>query len=246
MERHAIPDIDIRTSLAKRGLDCHLLMEPRGGQDTLPAYRTALCAELKPVVDAAYERELTEAHLLHETWAVTLRHIEAPNAVVACATLQFIPAYPCYFHTRFEAVHPENQGVGFGRLLYECIAAWTRFLALNDTLVLHAIVCANHQYFLVSTIDREDGEDEDDNELGHGTFLKKLGFVRALHDFAQDIDREIAFQRPFAIPLSIGTELEPDTECTDIERNFSSLESEPAFSPLERADSVSLSAITKA
>jgi hypothetical protein len=230
MERHAIPDIDIRESLTKRGLECHLLTEPCGRSNTLAGFRAALCAELQPVMRAAYDREFTEAHLLHETWAVTLRHTEAPHQVVACATLQFVPEYPCYFHTHFEAVHPENQGVGLGRLLYDCLAAWTRFLALNDPLVLHAIARSNCEYFLVSTIDREDGDDdEDDNEEGHGTFLKKLGFVRALHDFAQDIDHEIAFQRPFAIPLSFSTD-----------------SADPPFSSLERADSVVLSEAAKA
>lgn len=234
MERHAIPDIDIRNSLAKRGLECHLLMEPRGEpeQNTLHAFRAALCAELRPIMEAAYDRELTETHLLHETWAVTIRHAEDPHSVVACATLQFIPHYPCYFHTHFEAVHPENQGVGLGRLLYDCLAAWTRFLALNDPLVLHAIACSSHQYFLVSTIDKGEGGggDEDDNEDGHGTFLKKLGFVRAQHDFAQDIDHEVAFERHFAIPTSLGAEFfDSDT-----------------VSALERADSVSLSAAPRA
>ena len=217
MERHTIPDMDIRATLAKRGLECHLLMEaPNSPIDTLQSFRSALHAELKPTLEAAYERELKSAHLLHETWAVTLRQTEAPHQVVACATLQFISNYPCCFHTHFEAVHPENQGVGLGRLLYDCIAAWTRFLALNDPLVLHMILRSNNEYFLVSTIDRDDGLDNDeeeevtDNDDGHGIFLKKLGFSRAQHDFGQNIDCEIAFQRPFAIPRSL-----PDpVECT--------------------------------
>lgn len=231
MERHAIPDITIRESLAKRGLECHLLMESRAPDSenhNVTSFRTALCAELKPLLEAAYtHHKLTENHLLHETWAVTLRHIEAPHTVVACATFQFIPSYPCYFHTHFEAVHPDNQGVGLGRMLYDCLEAWTRFLSVNDPIVLHIILRANNQYFLVSTIDREDGPDTDeeasDNKQGHGAFLKKLGFVRAQHDFGQDIDYEIAFQREFAIPSA------------DYNNNLAYDEAPP---PLERSESV--------
>lgn len=237
MYRHAIPDIDLRESLARRGLECHLLIESR--EDALIA-RTAsapgaqsfaalLCDELAPLMRATYARELTPAHLARETWGVTLRQIEAPHAVVACATMQFVPLTPCFFHTHFEAVHPESQGVGLGRALYDCLAVWTRFLVLNDPLVLHILLRSKNDYYLVSTIDRDEDDeplladrseeeadapglrqdDPSDNRAGHGAFLKKLGFVRAVHDFGQDTDTEIAFQRAFALPVSDWFEAAP-------------------------------------
>ncbi len=229
MERHAIPDMTIRESLAKRGLECHLLMAQRDLNDHY-SFRASLCAELRSVIEAAYTQELTEANFMHETWAVTLRKIEAPHTVVACATLQFVPTYPCYFHTHFEAVHPENQGVGLGRMLYDCLEAWTRFLSVNDPLVLHIVLRSNNQYFLVSTIDRDDAvgnnaDDVSDNSEGHGAFLKKLGFVRAQHEFGQDIDCEIAFQREFTIPA-----VDPNNI----------LHEELSPTPLERTESLAL------
>lgn len=233
MERHAIPDITIRESLARRGLECHLLREAREPADhdnhNAFSFRRALCAELKPIIEAAYKQELTEFHLLHETWAITLRQIEEPHSIAACVTFEFVPSYPCYFHTHFEAVHPDNQGVGLGRMLYDCLEAWTRFLSVNDPIVLHIILRANNQYFLVSTIDRDDpinseNEDASDNSEGHGAFLKKLGFVRAQHDFGQEIDSEIAFQREFAIPNADYNNLPPQDD--------------EASPPLERSESI--------
>lgn len=222
MYRHAIPDIDLRESLAKRGLECHLLIESRGdvsADPDAPSFASLLCDELAPLMTTAYGRELTPAHVALETWGVTLREIEAPHTVVACSTLQFVPNTPCFFHTHFEAVHPEKQRTGLGRALYDCIAVWTRFLVLNDPIVLHIFLRSQNDYYLVSTIDRDDdpepvtsgrslteapefSEDASDNQAGHGAFLKKLGFVRALHDFGQDPDSEIAFQRAFSLPVA--------------------------------------------
>jgi hypothetical protein len=101
---------------------------------------------------------------------------------------------------------PGLQRTGLGRLLYACTEVWARFLLLNDPLVLDGVVRSAGHYCLVSTIDRdEDDCDEDgdrgDNQHGHGAFLRKLGFVRAQHDFGQDTDSEIAFQREFRVPV---------------------------------------------
>lgn len=228
MDRHAIPDIDLRQSLAWRGLECHLLMAARDGPSS---FTSCLCDELAPLMRAAYGRELTPAHLEHETWGVTLRQTEAPHTVVAAATLQFIPYTPCFFHTHFEAVLPENQGVGLGHFLYDCIAVWTKFLVLNDPLVLHLFLRSNNDYYLVSTIDKDDDGDDgcDDNRAGHGAFLKKLGFVRAQHDFGQNPDSEIAFQRAFHLPVS---------EWFEAAQGESEQQEEAPPAPLQRTDSL--------
>ena len=228
MHRYAIPNIDLRKELAERGLECHLLVAyPQ--TEARAVFPALLCSELQELTYAAYGKVLTEDHLRYETWGVTLREIEPPHAIVACSTLSFTMDQPSYFHTHFEAVHPDRQRTGLGRLLYDCLAVWTRFLALNDPIALDGITNSKGQYCLVSTIDRsgpghdddddDDDDDEripsptditscsslsrdDDNAQGHGAFLKSIGFERAVHDFRQNHRREIAFQRDFRIPLA--------------------------------------------
>ncbi len=227
MLRHAIPDIDLRKALTDRGLECHLLVADSQQGESFPAL---LCAEIQDLTFAAYGRVLTEEHLRYETWGVTLREADAPHPVVACATLSFRMDLPSCFHTHFEAVRPERQRTGLGRLLYDCLVLWARFLAINDPIALDGVARSGGDYCLVSTIDRHPhGDDDEDHEpiqspahddepipsptavpaqpadhahaLGPGAFLKRLGFVRALHDFGQSPRREIAFQRDFRIPL---------------------------------------------
>lgn len=207
MNRYSIPDMDLRLALAERGLECHLLAKPdcapqnQGGEQPPPDFPTLMCAELKELLLATYHKQITPAHVKYQTWAVTLRNIEPPHAVVGCSTLSFTFDLPSYFHTAFEAIHPEHRRTGLGRILYDCIKVWTRFLILNDLLVLDGIIRSSGDYCLVSTIDRDSDAVDDDNEEGHGAFLKKLGFVRALHDFRQDTETEIAFQIAFHVPV---------------------------------------------
>jgi len=215
MNRHAIPDIDLRRQLSdEHGLECHLLVAAPMTQSEPPAptFPDLLCTELRPLLSAAYGRDVTPAHFQFETWAVTLTCIDHQR-VVACSTLAFTFDFPSYFHTHFEAVAPDRQRQGIGRLLYDCLVAWARFLVLNDPLALDGVIRSDGDYCLVSTIDRDAvldcdadelddaAESEVDNAAGHGTFLARLGFEHALHDFGQDLAREIAFQRFFHVPL---------------------------------------------
>ena len=216
LNRYSVPDIDLRHKLAERGLECHLLLvnTPKSPQadtssdEPRPAEKSSaalMLSELKDLVSCAYQRELTEGHLQYETWAVTIRETDAPHTILACSALSFTADIPSYFHTRFEAVHPDHQRTGLGRLLYDCITVWTRFLILNDPIVLDGILRSKGDYCLVSAIDKDEDDNDDndsDNQGGHGTFLKKLGFVRALHDFQQDTDTEVAFQLAFNIPVA--------------------------------------------
>jgi hypothetical protein len=198
MNRHAIADMDLRAKLAEHGLECHLL----ASQPQSREFPELLVTELGDLLHAAYGRDVTPEHLAYETWAVTLRPSSAGGAPVACCTLSFYSDFPSYFITHFEAVHPDQQKKGLGRLLYECIIVWTRFLVFGDVLVLNGVMQSDGDYCLVSVIDAEDQpdwEDIHDNEHGHGAFLRKLGFIRAQHDFRQTED-EIAFQRAFHIP----------------------------------------------
>ena len=193
MHRHAIPDIDLRDTLAERGLECHLLMSSRNQN---PGFSASLCTELAPLLQAAYGLTPTPAHFEHETWAVTLR---APGCgPVACLTLGFRSSFPSYFSARFEAVEPSRQQQGLGRLLFECAAVWARFLVLNDPLAMHGVLQSDGEYCLVAYIDAD--PDLEDNTATHGKFMRKLGFVRAQHDFGQG-DEEIAFQRAYHVPL---------------------------------------------
>ena len=200
MNRHALPDMDLRALLAARDLECHLLV---GAYN--PDFPALLCAELQPLVERAYARpgELTRAHFRFETWGVTLRRV-SDGELVACCTLGFRSSLASYFCVRYEAVEPSLQGKGVGRLLFECATLWTRFLLLNDVLVLEGVMRAGGTYYLVAYIDAPDQDEWDgaeDNQQKHGAFLKKLGFVRAQHDFEQT-DDEIAFQREFHVPIA--------------------------------------------
>lgn len=211
MQRHAIPDIDLRTRLAERGLECHLLLRELG--KTPYAFSHELCLHLKTLLKAAYDRDVTEAHLEYETWAVVIGPSSGPP--VACATIAFVAGGgPSCFMTRFEAVDPNLQRTGLGRLLYDCIAMWTRFLVFNDVIVQEGVASSNGQYFLVSCVDADPAEEADeddcwdageDNVQGHGAFLRKLGFIRAQHDFGQSVE-EIAFQREFHVPIEEARE----------------------------------------
>lgn len=178
------------------------------------SFSELMCQELEELISGAYGRDdLTAYHLKYETWAVTLRKMDEPRTLVACSTLSFYPDFPSHFQTAFEAVDPNLQRTGLGRLLYECIAVWTRFLLLNDELVADGVVQSQGDYCIVSFIDAPErintvAEDFqptlDDNEQGHGAFLKKIGFIRAQQHFGQNDVTEIAFQRDFHVPLLEG------------------------------------------
>jgi hypothetical protein len=227
MLRYSIPDLELRQKLAEQGLQCHLLVAKTGpdSQNSITEFPKLLCKELEGVLESADSLPLSPAHLQFVTWGVTLSELEGsgPDSVVACSALSFYSDLPSYFHTRFEAVRPSRQRTGLGRTLYDCIAIWARFLILNDPIVLEGILRSSGDYCIVSVIDADEGggdcDDEpgfvqslgcDDNQAGHGTFLKRLGFVRAVHDFRQDPDSEIAFQLDFHVPVC------PDTQSQSV------------------------------
>lgn len=216
MQRHAIPDIELRTKLAERGLACHLLLRDVG--ETPLDFARVLCLEIKDLLKAAYERQASPSSFEFQTWAVVIGPPSGPP--VACATLSFTQGLPSYFTTGFEAVHPSVQKTGLGRLLFDCLAVWARFLVFNDVLVQEGVAFSQGSYFLTSHIDKDPAEEADeedswdsgeDNVYRHGAFLRKLGFVRAQHDFGQN-EEEIAFQREFRIPLAEEVADEPDDE----------------------------------
>lgn len=205
MQRHAIPDIELRTKLAERGLECHLLLREVG--ETPHGFARELCLELRDLLKAAFDRDASRADFEFQTWAVVIGPRSGPP--VACSTLTFTQGLPSYFSTGFEAVHPSAQRKGLGRLLFDCLAVWARFLVFNDVLVQEGVAFSEGSYFLVAHVDADPAEevDEDDcwqsaedNVHGHGAFLRRLGFIRAQHDFGQT-DDEIAFQREFRVPL---------------------------------------------
>ena len=196
MNRHAIQDADLLAKLSERGLTCHLLVSQPQSRE----FPSLLCAELGDLLQAAYGKVITPEHFAYETWAVTLGPSAGPP--IACSTLTFYSDFPSYFMTRFEAVHPSVQKTGLGRLLYECVAVFARCLVYRDALVLEGVAQSDGDYCLVSVIDapdQPDWENTRDNDEGHGAFLRKLGFIRAQHDFRQTED-EIAFQRVFHVP----------------------------------------------
>jgi len=198
MHRHAIPDIELRTALAERGLECHLLVsdgDPR-------VFAVQLCAVLDGLLQDAYHKELTPECLIYETWAVVIGP-PSSDRPVACATLSFSCGYPSFFGARFEAVDPQLERQGLGRLLFDCLVVWCRFLVFNDALAKEGVVASGGNYCLVSYIDapeQDEWEGARDNPQGHGAFLQKLGFVPAQHDFGQTED-EIAFQRAFQVTV---------------------------------------------
>jgi hypothetical protein len=208
-------DEEMEALLSAKGLTCSLLM-PDNFEDDFPAL---LCAELGDLLYEAYGRDAEPWDLRDETWAVVITPANNSDKPVACATLSFQSVYPAAIMTRFEAVDPKEQGAGVGRLLFGCAAIWARFLVHNDHLVREGVLQSDGQYFLVAYISKSEdapddceddelavieqsAEDPDDNEHGHGAFLKKLGFIRtpAQHDFRPE-RCEIAFQREFHVPI---------------------------------------------
>ncbi len=140
-----------------------------------------------------------------ETWCIVIRTPEGPP--IACATLSFTSSDISSFTTRFEAVLPSMQRTGIGRLLFDCVAAWTHVLVFNDVLAREGVINTDGKYFLVACVDADDAEDvdeddapTDDNMDGHGSFLLKIGFVKAQHSFGQ-VFGDIAFQREFDVPV---------------------------------------------
>jgi hypothetical protein len=211
MLRHPLAEPVLCQTLASRGLECHLLTAD--SKTSVHQFCELLCDEIDDIARAAYGRELTPAHLTYETWAVTLR--EADGEILACATLCFYSDLPCYFKTHFESVSPAHQRMGLGRLLFECVTAWTRVLVVRDPLVIEGVMRSNGTYCIAATIDRDDEYDEDnnygapdDNSKGHGAFLKKLGFVPAVHDFRANVDEELVFQLEFHVPIHDSLEEE--------------------------------------
>ncbi len=207
MQCHVIPDIELRTKLAERGLECHLLLRDVG--ETPLDFARVLCLELKDLLKAAFDRDASPANFEFQTWAVVIGPPSGPP--VACSTLTFTQGLPSYFSTGFEAVHPRVQKTGLGRLLFDCLAVWARFLVFSDVLVQEGVAFSGGSYFLAAHIDADPAEEDcwesaEDNVCGHGTFLRKLGFVRAQHDFGQTED-EVAFQREFRVPL-VGEQAE--------------------------------------
>ena len=201
MLRRPIRDPDLRAKLAERGWVCHLLLE------TDASFLPKLCGEIGDLLEAAYHRVPTENDLKYETWCVVIHPPSGPP--IACATLSFTSSDTSSFTTRFDAVHPSVQKTGVGRLLFDCVAAWTRVLVLTDVLVREGIILTDGKYFLVACVDADDAEEmdeedapqaDDDNMEGHGAFLRKLGFVKAQHAFDR-VTGDIAFQREFNVPV---------------------------------------------
>jgi hypothetical protein len=197
MNRLLWTDTALCAKLEERGLQCSLLLPGKTARD----FPSQLCDEVEDLLMASFGREVTPEHFATEMWAVVIHPATGPP--VSFCSLTFYTDLPSFFTTRFEAVHPTVQKTGLGRLLYECVAVWTRFLVFNDPYVMDGILQSSGTYCLVSVIDAPDQPDWEltsDNEDGHGTFLMKLGFIRAQHDFHQTED-EIAFQREFHVPV---------------------------------------------
>jgi hypothetical protein len=207
----SMPNEEMVARLAARGLTCSLLF-PGQFQDDFPAL---LCKKLGPLLLAAYDRAPGPWDFRDETWAVVI--CSESGEPVSCATLSFQHVFPAAIKARFEAVTPLLQMTGVGRLLFDCVAIWARYLVHTDHLVMEGVLQSDGQYFLVAYISKSgddpsvsddeelamiEEETQDDNEYGHGAFLKQIGFVRApnQHDFRPE-GSEIVFQREFSVPI---------------------------------------------
>jgi len=185
----------VHEGLRLRGFTAELLSE---GPDMDGPLDVALQVLLNPLMRMAYGKELTPEHLKYCPWAVIIKQRESPEEIVAACTLTFYWDDPCYFVTHFEAVVPALQRSGFGRALFECVESATRFIAVNDFYVASNMVQSDMTFDIVSFIDTVDAQ-SDNNQHGHGTFLRKLGFELADYDYSHDPNTEIAFSKRIAL-----------------------------------------------
>ena len=178
----------VNETLNQRGFTVELLSD---GPSLSGSLENAMNTELTHIMKLAYGKELTPEHLKFCPWAIIVKKNTTDEIIAAC-TLTFYWDDPCYFQTRFEAVSPEYQRSGIGRALFESVETATKFISMNDFYVTSNMVQNDMSYDIVSIIDSDDAQ-EDNNRYGHGTFLKKLGFHVADYDYNQDSNNEIAF-----------------------------------------------------
>jgi len=158
------------------------------------AHAQAMCDALGTLLASAYGRAPTPEDFERQTWAVLLSDNGTGEAAAGC-TLAFFIDSPCFFRTRLEAVRPDQQRTGVGRLLFDCVKAWTRFLVSVDPLVSTCVLESSGLYHIVSFVDSDD-------ERGRG-FMQGLGFARTRHDKGQNEDYEEAYQLALSVPILV-------------------------------------------
>lgn len=151
------------------------------GDDT-QAFKSLVLGEMKELIRAAYGNEMGPNYIKDMGYCLIIKE---NDKVIAGCLIDF-ESYPApHFYTRLEAVLPERQRTGIGRLLFSCVEHATNFLT-NYELFIYAELSMNagndSGYHIVATIDREP-EMNEDNSSGHGTFLKKVGYEHSMYDW---------------------------------------------------------------
>ena len=164
--------------LSNRGLEAELI---HPGND-VPAFKSLVMAEMMALTKAAYGNEITEAHIKNTGYCLIIKE----NDVTIAGCLIDFESYPsAHFYTRMEAVMPDMQRKGIGRLLFRCVETAASYLTNYEYFIyaeLSMDPASESGFYLVATIDRSPNMD-DDNTSGHGAFMRKVGFVRSNFDW---------------------------------------------------------------
>jgi len=164
--------------LAFRHLEADLI---NPGNDTA-AFKSLVIAEMSGLIRAAYGNELGPRYIKDTGYCLVIKE---NDVVVAGCLIDFESSPSAHFYVRLEAVLPEKQRTGIGRLLFTCVEHATSFLTNYEYFIyaeLSMDPTSDSGFHIVATIDRDPGMNED-NQYGHGTFLKKIGFSPSNYDW---------------------------------------------------------------
>lgn len=193
MKRTSLPSVDLRAALEGLGLTCVVLS--RDPERPERAFEADLDALLHSLLRDAYGCESGPETFERVLYA--LAFLDAAGTPWACLTIDFFAERPIFFTTRCECVHPSLQRRGVGRLLFRCAEAWLRFAVCNEPDLARHWIESGHTFEIAAFIDGGmDWDLEDDNERGHGAFLRKLGFACTEAPYGQTYE-EIAFVKAF-------------------------------------------------
>ena len=116
-------------------------------------WNKAIAAELRPILKAIYQLDVTKAQTNEASFAVVIKKYGEPKGkVIACALLSFSPYPDNAFNVYCEGVHPDFRNSGVGTTLYKAISRAADNFVRNDPFVRLNLL-GESSYDLVVCID---------------------------------------------------------------------------------------------